>query len=107
MGNFYFYTGIHELSRDFLKSFGSYIYELSRTEYVKFEENPTPVCLAYVDKFYSSRVTTTTQADRDTAAKHKEEFVRVVKIKGFAFETADDIDVDLKKTARNNLLKGM
>jgi hypothetical protein len=79
LGNFYFYTGIHELSRDFLKSFGSYIYELSRTEYVKFEENPTPVCLAYVDKFYSSRVTTTTQADRDTAAKHKEEFVSTLK----------------------------
>lgn len=43
----------------------------------------------------------------DTILTHNEEFVRVVKIKGFAFETADDIDVDLKKTARNNLLKGM
>jgi type IV secretion system protein VirB4 len=37
----------------------------------------------------------------------KNELVRVIKIKGFAFETADDIDVDLKKNARNNLLKGM
>lgn len=43
----------------------------------------------------------------DTILTDKEEFVRVIKIKGFAFETADDIDVDLKKTARNNLLKGM
>lgn len=43
----------------------------------------------------------------DTILTYKEELVRVIKIKGFAFETADDIDVDLKKAARNNLLKGM
>jgi type IV secretion system protein VirB4 len=43
----------------------------------------------------------------DTILTHKEELVRVIKIKGFAFETADDIDIDLKKNARNNLLKGM
>lgn len=42
-----------------------------------------------------------------TVITYNEELVRVVKIKGFAFETADDIDVDLKKQARNNLLKGM
>lgn len=43
----------------------------------------------------------------NTILTYKEELVRVVKIKGFAFETADDIDVDLKKASRNNLLKGM
>ena len=43
----------------------------------------------------------------DTILTKKEELVRVIKIKGFAFETADDIDIDLKKNARNNLLKGM
>jgi type IV secretion system protein VirB4 len=43
----------------------------------------------------------------NTILTYKEELVRVVKIKGFAFETADDIDIDLKKIARNNLLKGM
>jgi type IV secretion system protein VirB4 len=43
----------------------------------------------------------------DTILTYKEELVRVIKIKGFAFETADDADVDLKKNARNNLLKGM
>ncbi len=43
----------------------------------------------------------------DTILTYKEEFIRVIKIKGFAFETADDIDIDLKKNARNNLLKGM
>jgi len=42
-----------------------------------------------------------------TILTHKEELVRIIKIKGFAFETADDIDIDLKKNARNNLLKGM
>jgi type IV secretion system protein VirB4 len=43
----------------------------------------------------------------NTILTHKEELVRVIKIRGFAFETADDIDIDLKKNARNNLLKGM
>ncbi len=43
----------------------------------------------------------------NTILTYEEELVRVVKIKGFAFETADDIDIDLKKNARNNLLKGM
>ncbi len=43
----------------------------------------------------------------DTILTKKEELLRVIKIKGFAFETADDIDIDLKKNARNNLLKGM
>lgn len=43
----------------------------------------------------------------NTILTYKEELIRVVKIKGFAFETADDIDIDLKKNARNNLLKGM
>jgi type IV secretion system protein VirB4 len=43
----------------------------------------------------------------NTILTHKEELIRVIKIKGFAFETADDMDVDLKKNARNNLLKGM
>lgn len=43
----------------------------------------------------------------DTILTKSDELIRVIKIKGFAFETADDIDIDLKKTARNNLLKGM
>jgi type IV secretion system protein VirB4 len=33
--------------------------------------------------------------------------LRVVKIRGFSFETADDEDIDIKKEARNNLFKGM
>jgi type IV secretion system protein VirB4 len=43
----------------------------------------------------------------DTLLGKDESLIRVIKIKGFAFETADDIEIDLKKSARNNLLKGM
>jgi type IV secretion system protein VirB4 len=43
----------------------------------------------------------------DTILTYKEELIRVIKIKGFAFETADDVEIDLKKNARNNILKGM
>ena len=43
----------------------------------------------------------------DTILTKKEELIRVIKIKGFAFETADDVDIDLKKSSRNNLFKGM
>ena len=43
----------------------------------------------------------------DTILTKDESLIRVIKIKGFAFETADDIEIDLKKAARNNLLKGM
>ncbi len=43
----------------------------------------------------------------DTVLTKDESLIRVIKIKGFAFETADDIEIDLKKSYRNNLLKGM
>lgn len=43
----------------------------------------------------------------NTILTYNEELIRVIKIKGFAFETADDEDIDLKKHARNNLFKGM
>ncbi len=43
----------------------------------------------------------------DTILTHTQELIRVIKIKGFAFETADDVDIDLKKDSRNNLFKGM
>ncbi|MDR0571515.1 MAG: VirB4 family type IV secretion/conjugal transfer ATPase [Rickettsiales bacterium] len=33
--------------------------------------------------------------------------LKTIKIRGFSFETADDEDIDIKKGARNNLLKGM
>ena len=43
----------------------------------------------------------------NTILTHDEKLVRVIKIKGYSFETADDIDIDIKKRARNNLLKSM
>ncbi len=43
----------------------------------------------------------------DTLLTKNESLIRVIKIKGFAFETADDIEIDLKKSSRNNLFKGM
>ena len=43
----------------------------------------------------------------DTVLTKDDSLVRVIKIKGFSFETADDIDIELKKSARNNLLKSM
>lgn len=43
----------------------------------------------------------------DTILTKDGSLIRVVKIKGFAFETADDIEIDLKKGSRNNLFKGM
>ena len=45
--------------------------------------------------------------NHNTILTHDERLIRIIKIKGFSFETADDIDVDIKKKARNNLLKAM
>ncbi len=45
--------------------------------------------------------------NEDTIITKDEELMRVIRIKGFAFETADDEDIDLRKIARNNLFKGM
>jgi type IV secretion system protein VirB4 len=42
-----------------------------------------------------------------TIMTHDEKLIRVIKVKGFSFETADDIDIDIKKRTRNNLLKSM
>lgn len=45
--------------------------------------------------------------NHNTIITKNNELVRVIKIKGFSFETADDADVDIKKNTRNNLLKSM
>jgi len=42
-----------------------------------------------------------------TIMTHDEKLIRIIKVKGFSFETADDIDIDIKKRTRNNLLKSM
>lgn len=45
--------------------------------------------------------------DRETIVTHKKEFIQIIKLDGFSFETADDEDVDMKKMVRNSLLKSM
>jgi len=45
--------------------------------------------------------------DRETIVTRKKEFVQIIKLDGFSFETADDEDVDMKKLVRNSLLKSM
>lgn len=45
--------------------------------------------------------------DRETIITRKKEFMQILKLDGFSFETADDEDVDMKKMVRNSLLKSM
>jgi len=45
--------------------------------------------------------------DSNTIITKNNELLQVVKIGGFSFETADDEDLDIKKNARNALLKNM
>jgi type IV secretion system protein VirB4 len=45
--------------------------------------------------------------DKETICTKKKEFIKIIKLDGFAFETADDEDVDMKKMVRNSLLKSM
>lgn len=45
--------------------------------------------------------------DRSTICTKKQEFIQIIKVEGFSFETADDEDVDLKKMVRNSMLKSI
>jgi len=45
--------------------------------------------------------------DNETIVTKKKEFLQIIKLDGFSFETADDEDVDMKKMVRNSLLKSM
>lgn len=45
--------------------------------------------------------------DRETIVTKNKEFLQIIKLEGFSFETADDDDVDMKKLVRNSLLKSM
>lgn len=45
--------------------------------------------------------------DKETIRTKKKDFLQVIKIEGFSFETADDEDIDMKKMVRNSLLKSM
>ena len=45
--------------------------------------------------------------DRETIVTKKKEFLQIIKLEGFSFETADDEDVDMKKLVRNSLMKSL
>lgn len=45
--------------------------------------------------------------NRKTILTKQKELLQVIKLEGFSFETADDEDLDIRKTVRNLLLKGM
>ncbi|KJV75390.1 VirB4 family type IV secretion/conjugal transfer ATPase [Orientia tsutsugamushi] len=45
--------------------------------------------------------------NKSTIITKKNELIKVIKISGFAFETADDQDLDIRKRLRNLLFKGM
>lgn len=45
--------------------------------------------------------------DENTVMLEDGSLLRIIKVDGFAFETADDEDIDIKKDTRNNLLKSM
>ena len=45
--------------------------------------------------------------DSETIITKKNELLQVVKVGGFSFETADDDDLDIRKSIRNSLLKNM
>ncbi len=45
--------------------------------------------------------------DRETIVTKKKEFLQIIKVEGFSFETADDEEVDMKKMVRNSLFKSM
>jgi type IV secretion system protein VirB4 len=45
--------------------------------------------------------------DKDTILLKDDSLMQIIKVDGFAFETADDIEIDMKKMVRNSLLKSM
>ena len=59
------------------------------------------------EKSFADMVNYTYQYDENTILTKKNEFISILKLEGFSFQTADDEDVDNKKVLRNNLFKGM
>ncbi len=45
--------------------------------------------------------------DEETILTKNKEFIQFIKVEGFAFETADDEDIDIKKAVRNSMLKSL
>ena len=59
------------------------------------------------EKSFSRMLPYTYHYNENTILTKNNEMMSVIKLEGFAFQTADDEDVDSKKTLRNNLFKGM
>jgi len=59
------------------------------------------------EKSFSKMVPYKYHYDDNTILTTNNEMMSVIKLEGFAFQTADDEDVDNKKILRNNLFKGM
>ena len=59
------------------------------------------------EKSFSKMVPYTYHYNENTILTKNNEFISVIKLEGFSFQTADDDDIDAKKTLRNNLFKGM
>lgn len=59
------------------------------------------------EKSFSSMLPYTYHYNENTILTKNNEMMSVIKLEGFAFQTADDEDVDNKKILRNNLFKGM
>lgn len=45
--------------------------------------------------------------DKETIITKKDELIQVIHLEGWSFETADDVDVDMKKAVRNSLFKSL
>jgi type IV secretion system protein VirB4 len=45
--------------------------------------------------------------NKETLLTHKKQLIKIIRLSGFSFETADDEDVDAKKSIRNLLFKGL
>ncbi|CAG7591873.1 MAG: VirB4 family type IV secretion/conjugal transfer ATPase [Candidatus Midichloria sp.] len=65
-------------------------------QYIAQNEYPVSGFIPYINHFNDTTVYT-----------RNNQLVQVVKVGGFSFETADDEDLDIKKSIRNLLFKGM
>ena len=59
------------------------------------------------EKSFSNMLPYTYHYNENTILTKNGEMISVIKLDGFAFQTADDEDVDNRKILRNNLFKGM
>ena len=59
------------------------------------------------EKSASSLINIEGHLNENTLITTNHQLIRVIKLGGFSFETADDLDLDIKKELRNGLFKGV